>query len=45
MTTNLENRAREIRQQASAAKREKVDKGDLFLLEEEHKNFEVAGRK
>ena len=41
MSTNLEYRARE-RQQASEAQREKKNKGDLFLLEEQHENFVAA---
>ena len=49
MSTNLEyrererKRKRESRQQASEAQQEKEweikDKGDIFLLEEQHENF------
>ena len=54
MSTNLEYRAgerqrkRESRRQASEAQREKgrqrarANKGDIFLLEEQHENFVAA---
>ena len=52
MSTTLEYRARESRRQASKAQREKVrqrskardkkNKGDIFLLEEQHENFVAA---
>ena len=56
MSTNLEYRARvrESRPQASEAQREKgrqrsrardENKGDIFLLEEQHENFVAAVKK
>ena len=50
MSTNLEYRERErqrkgeSRRQASEAHREN-NKGDIFLLEEQHENFVAAGTK
>ena len=47
MSTNLEYRARERqrkreRRQATEAQREKKNKGDIFLLQEQHENVVAA---
>ena len=50
MPTNLEYRERESRRQAGEAQREKErqrakNKGDIFLLEEQHENLVAVVRK